>query len=109
MSSHQHDPFVPSLGHSFTVGILYLDVHLPGCQSLKEKRGRLARLLTHLRKMHPVVLAEVGNQDVWGRAGLAAAALSTDANLVTRVLEAVAETLTQQPDVELLFHEIELV
>jgi len=35
-----------------------------------------------------VVVAEVGDQDIWGRAGLAAAALSSDRNLAMRVLEA---------------------
>ena len=109
MSSAHHDPFIPSVGHPFTVGILHLDLHLPGCHSLKEKRGRLARVINRLRKAHPVVVAEVGDQDVWGRAGLAAAALSVDRNLATRVLEAVAQSLMRQPEVDLLYHEIELV
>jgi uncharacterized protein YlxP (DUF503 family) len=109
MSSAERDPFVPSVGHPFTVGILQLDLRLPGCRSLKEKRGRLARAINALRKTHPVVVAEVGDQNVWGRAGLAAAALSTDRDLVTRVLEAVADTLAHQPEVELLYHEIELI
>jgi hypothetical protein len=109
MSSAQHDPFQPSVGHRFTVGILHLDLHLPGCHSLKEKRGRLSRVINAVRKAHPVVVAEVGDQDVWGRAGLAAAALSVDRNLATRVLEAVADTLSHQHEVELLYHDIELI
>jgi uncharacterized protein YlxP (DUF503 family) len=109
MSTADYDPFIPSVGHPFTVGILHLDVHLPGCHSLKEKRGRLARVINHLRKTHPIVVAEVGDQDVWGRAGLAAAALSTDRNLATRVLEAAADTLTRENEVELIYHQIELV
>ena len=35
-----------------------------GCASLKEKRGRLARLMNALRKKHPVVVCEVGDQNV---------------------------------------------
>jgi uncharacterized protein YlxP (DUF503 family) len=109
MSSSQQHSFEPSVGHPFTVGILHIDLRLPGCHSLKEKRGRLARVIGALRKVHPIVLAEVGDQDVWGRSALAAAALSVDRNLVTRLLEAAAETLSHQPDVELLYYEIELV
>jgi uncharacterized protein YlxP (DUF503 family) len=97
----------PSLGHSFTVGVLHLDLRLPACQSLKEKRGRLARIMNHLRKTHPVVLAEVGDQDVWGRAGVAAVTLSPSRDVATRVLEAVAETVERDGDIELLWHEIE--
>ncbi|MCH7481016.1 MAG: DUF503 family protein, partial [Chloroflexi bacterium] len=32
------------------VGILKLHIHLAGCSSLKEKRGRLKPLLTRLRR-----------------------------------------------------------
>jgi uncharacterized protein YlxP (DUF503 family) len=109
MSTAHRDPFVPSIGHPFAVGILQVDLHLPGCRSLKEKRGRLARVMTALRKAHPVVVAEVGDQDTWGRAALAAVSLSTDRDLATRILEAAAHDLTRQPDIELLYHEIELV
>lgn len=98
-----------SVGHPFTVAILHIDLHLPACHSLKEKRGRLARVMNHLRKVHPVVVAEVGDQDVWGRAGLAAVTLSPSHDLAGRVMDAVAETLMKEPDVELLYHEVELI
>lgn len=98
-----------SVGHPFTVGVLHIDLHLPVCHSLKEKRGRLARVMNHLRKVHPVVVAEVGDHNVWGRAGLAAVTLSPSRDLAGRVLDAVAETLMNESDVELLWHEIELI
>ena len=102
-------PLEPSLGHPFTIGVLHLDLHLPGCQSLKEKRGRLARVMNHLRKTHPLVVAEVGDQDVWGRAGLAAVTLSPDRNVAQRILEAAADIVARDGDIELLWHEIELL
>ena len=98
-----------SLGHSFTVGVLHADLHLPGCRSLKEKRGRLAKVMNHLKKTHPVVVAEVGDQNIWGRAGLAAVTLSTSRDIVDRILEATAQTLMREGDIELLRHEIELI
>jgi uncharacterized protein YlxP (DUF503 family) len=106
VSRHAH-PHEPSLGHHFTIGVLHLDVHLPGCRSLKEKRGRLARVLNRLRKRHPVAVAEVGDQDVWGRAGLAAVTLSSDHALAARILEGVTQTLLDDADIELLWHETE--
>jgi uncharacterized protein YlxP (DUF503 family) len=104
--SHSHEA---SVGHPFTIGVLHVDLHLPGCRSLKEKRGRLARIMNHLRKKHPVVVAEVGDHDVWGRAGLAAVSLSPDRNLASQILEAAAQTLAHDQDEELLWHEIELL
>src|SRR5687768_15995956 len=98
-----------SLGHQFSIAVLHADVHLPGCQSLKEKRGRLARIMNHLKKTHPIVVAEVGDQNVWGRAGLAAVTLSSDENIARRVSEAAAQTIMGDRDVELLWHEVEIV
>ena len=99
----------PSIGHPFTIGVLHVDLHLPGCRSLKEKRGRLAKVMNHLRKSHPIVVAEVGDHDVWGRAGLAAVTLSPDRNMAQRILEAAAATLARDHDEELSWHEIELL
>lgn len=103
-ASHEH-----SVGHPFTVGILQLDLHLHGCQSLKDKRSRLARLTTHLRKLHPIALSEVGDQNLWQRAALAAVTISPDRNLANRILEATADTASKEPEVELLYFEIELI
>jgi len=101
--------FEMSIGHPFTVGILHIDLHLPCCHSLKEKRGRLAKVMNHLRKKHPVVVAEVGDQNTWDRAGLAAVTLSPSRDLANRILDAAADTLAKDGEIELVWHEIELV
>lgn len=109
MMNQPRDTHHFSTDHHFSVGILHIDLRLHGCKSLKEKRGRLARVMNHLRKKHAVVVAEVGDQQIWGRAGLAAVTLSTSEPLVTRLLEAVAETLGNEREVELVWYDIELV
>ncbi len=45
------------------IGVLSLHLHLPGCTSLKEKRGRLKPLLARLHRQFNVSAAEVGLQD----------------------------------------------
>ena len=101
--------YVRSVDHHFHIAVMRLDIRLHGCQSLKDKRGRLARTLNPIRKKHPVVISEVGNQDIWGRSGLAVVTLSSDRNLATRVLEQVASEMTQIPNVELIWYEIDLI
>jgi uncharacterized protein YlxP (DUF503 family) len=107
--SHQKYPHLRSVDHSFHFGVLQLDIRLPGCSSLKDKRGRLARLLNPIRKKYPVVIAEVGDKDIWGRCGLAAVTLNCDINLVSRILDQVADEMTGRPDVELVWQETELI
>ena len=47
------------------VGILTLHLHLPGCASLKEKRGRIKPLLARLHRQFNLSVAELGLQDKW--------------------------------------------
>lgn len=62
------------------------DLHLEGCQSLKDKRSVLQSLKAELRKKLNVSVAEVGHQDLWQRAGLACAAVGSDRRVVDEML-----------------------
>ena len=54
------------------------ELHLPGCHSLKEKRGILKPLTTRLGKTLNVSVAETAYQDLWQRAEVACAAVASD-------------------------------
>ena len=63
------------------VHVLTLELHLPGCSSLKEKRGRLKPLLSALHQNFNVSAAEIDHQDAisrqWSHALWSATATST--------------------------------
>jgi uncharacterized protein YlxP (DUF503 family) len=93
-----------------TIGILTLQIHLPGCSSLKEKRSRLKPLLARLHKEFNVSAAEVGHQDVWQDSVIACAVVSNDHKHTQRVLQKVAKWVdTSWPDVDVVSEEIELI
>ena len=93
-----------------SVGLLTLQIHLPGCSSLKEKRGRIKPLLTKLRKEFNVSAAEVDHLDVWQDAVIACAVVSNDYKLTQRVLQKIADWVdTTWRDVDLVSDEIELM
>lgn len=50
-----------------------IGLHLPGCGSLKEKRGVTKALVARLRRELNVSIAEVGGQDHWQRCELGVA------------------------------------
>lgn len=54
------------------------ELHLDGCSSLKQKRAILRSLKDRLRGRHNVSVAETDHQDVWQRAELTAAVVSSD-------------------------------
>lgn len=64
------------------------DLHLEGCQSLKDKRSVLQSLKAELRKKLNVSVAEVEHQDLWQRAGLACAAVGSERRVVDEMLRA---------------------
>lgn len=72
------------------VGILTLHLRLPGCASLKEKRGRLKALLNGLHKKFNLSVAEMERQDMWQEAVIACALVSSDAKHIQRSLQTVS-------------------
>lgn len=71
------------------VGVVRLELALPGNGSLKEKRRVLKGLVDRLRHKFNVSVAEVGYQDAHQRATLAAACVSSDRTNCDQVLQAV--------------------
>jgi uncharacterized protein len=54
-------------------GLLLIDLHFPDAGSLKGKRKELSSLKAQLQGRLGVAVSEVGHQDLWQRATLAAA------------------------------------
>ena len=79
------------------VAIQTWDLHLPGCHSLKEKRGLLKPLTNGLRRGLNVSVAETGHQDLWQRAEIACAVVGTARPVVEEVLRA-ADRVVEEAD-----------
>lgn len=56
--------------------IIYL--HLPGCHSLKEKRGRLKPFIANLRHRFNVSVSEIDKNDAWQQSIIGCAMISND-------------------------------
>jgi len=92
------------------VGILTLQLHLPGCASLKEKRGRLKPLLARLRRQFNISTAEMDLQDMWQEVIIACAMVGNDGAYLRSALETVRKWVEANwPDGDVLDTKIELV
>ncbi len=58
------------------IGACTLELHLPACRSLKDKRSVIKRLLHRLTSRFNVAVAEVAYQDLWQRSCIAAVSVS---------------------------------
>ncbi len=93
-----------------SVGVLTLQILLPGCASLKEKRSRLKPLLARLHRLFNISAAEVDFLDDWDQALLACALVSNDADFTKRALQNVAHWVEHNwPDVSLADQRLELI
>jgi hypothetical protein len=91
------------------IGCCQIEVHLPACGSLKEKRRVLASLRDRLRRRHNVSFAEVAHQDLWQRAGLAVVAVAAHHAQLDSVFTAVEEDVRRAVPGELLAFEVDYV
>jgi uncharacterized protein YlxP (DUF503 family) len=73
------------------LGQLTIHLHLPGCASLKEKRGRIKPLIARLHKEFNVSVAEMDLQDKWTEAIIACAVINADLVTVQQSLQSVAK------------------
>ncbi len=79
------------------VAITTWDLHLPGCHSLKEKRGVLRPLTVGLRRSLNVSVAETGHQDLWQRAEIACAVVGSARPIVEEVVRS-ADRMVEEAD-----------
>lgn len=73
-----------------SIGVLVLILRIPGCGSLKEKRGRLRPLLARLHQKYNFSVAEVDDLDIWGRAVVGCSLVSNDPNHTQSMLQKAA-------------------
>jgi len=95
---------------NMTIGVLILILRIPGCASLKEKRGRLKPLLSRLHKDFNLSVAEVDDQDIWGRTVIACTLVSNSQSRVHSVLQKIANWVEREwRDMEVEDTQIEII
>ena len=90
------------------VGVLQLELSIPGAYSLKEKRHVLKGLLERLRRDFAVSAAEVDRQDVWNSAIVGFAFVSNDARHAESHLQRVLNSLEKQREATVADSQIEV-
>jgi hypothetical protein len=92
------------------VGLLILHLHLPGCSSLKEKRGRLKPLLHRLHREFNISVAEIDQMDIWQNATIACALVSNGQAHTQKVLQKIINWVESSwPDVSVISDQLEIL
>lgn len=88
------------------IGDAYLELRLPACHSLKEKRGVLRRFLDRMRREYGVSIAEVDSQDNRQRAVVEVAVVGNERAHLHRVLTKVIDDADRPGEMILTHSEI---
>jgi hypothetical protein len=83
-----------------------LELHFPGCHSLKEKRGILKRFIEHARRTYGVAIAEIDAQDKWQMAIVEVAAVGNERAHLHRVMTKVISEADRPGEIILTNSEI---
>lgn len=91
------------------VGICKLDLQLPGCRSLKDKRRVLRRLKDRTFAKFGIPVAEVEYQDLWQRSGIGFAAVGNDHGVIEGLLQRMINFIADIGDALLLDQHLEIM
>jgi uncharacterized protein YlxP (DUF503 family) len=90
------------------ISVCLIELGIPGCRSLKEKRGRLQPVLARLQSAFGLAVAETGRQDAHAAAEIACVIVCTAAAHYERVLRSAVRWIEDhRPDLEVVHAEIE--
>lgn len=89
---------------------LTIHLHIPGCSSLKEKRGYIKPLIARLRREFNLSVAEVDLQDKWQEAVIGCAMIGSERAFLESALQTVSRWVDANwREGDVIAHRIELI
>ncbi len=92
-----------------TVGLLTMDIRVPGSRSLKDKRRVIKSLKEQLRNRYNCSVAEIGYKEQWARAEIVAAVVGDDSQFVNTQLNEILRFASNKNGAEMLDCHIEMM
>jgi uncharacterized protein YlxP (DUF503 family) len=91
------------------VGSGMIDVLIPECRSLKEKRGVLKRLLKRTQNEFNVTIAEVGDNDQWKRARIGFCVVGNDKPYINAKMDHILDFIDRMQVAEIVKTKMEIL
>lgn len=92
-----------------TIGVLHIDLLIPGARSLKDKRRVVKSMKQVMRNRFNCSVAETEYHDMWQRARLTACVVSSDSRHTNTQLNEIARFASTARDAQLLDYQIEML
>ncbi len=91
-------------------GICKITLHIPGSQSLKDKRRTVKSIIARLRNQYNISIAEVEDNDLWQMITLGISSVSNSNQHVDETINRVIQFINNTyPETEIVNHETEII
>lgn len=91
------------------VGVLEMDLYLPSCNSLKEKRYVMKSLKDKMKSRFNISVAETDSQDLWQRSTLVVAVIATSGSRANSLLSKVVKFVEEDRRLQLLDYRLKFL
>jgi uncharacterized protein YlxP (DUF503 family) len=91
------------------VGTGIVDLMIPGCGSLKEKRSVLSRILRRTQNEFNVSIAEIGDNDLWRRARIGFSVVGNDRPYINAKMDHILRFIERLDLAEVVRSRMEMV
>ncbi len=91
------------------IGILTLDLYLPGVRSLKHKRKILKSLKDRIGNRFNVSIAEMDAHEKWQRGILGVVNINNDQRYIESLLNTVVKFVENSYDCQVINHQVEFI
>jgi len=91
------------------IGVLTIDVGIPGAFSLKEKRMIVNRIRDRVKHRYNVSIAEVDDNDIWNSACIGIVAVSNDQGHLNEMLSKVVAFIETIRDCHIEDYQMEFI
>ncbi|MFQ6067412.1 MAG: DUF503 domain-containing protein [bacterium] len=91
------------------IGILELEIKLFSSDSLKDKRRIVKSLIDRIHNNFNVSVSEIRHQDLWQRADLGIALLTTEGKFAQSILSKIVEFIKRDKKISLIDSKMEIM
>ncbi|GAB4371215.1 MAG: DUF503 domain-containing protein [Calditrichia bacterium] len=91
------------------IGLLTVDVYIPGSNSLKEKRVIIKGLKDKVRKKFNVSIAEVDYHEKWQRAKLGIVQVGNDYSFIEKNIDKIFDIIDSNGSLHVVEHTFEFI
>lgn len=89
------------------IGLLRIQIHIPICESLKEKRSILKKHLNFVRKNFNVGVSEIDDLDLWQLSMIGIVTIGASNDRIDKTLLSIVEYLERRSDIQVSNYKIE--